>query len=438
MWVPGPGEEAHPDEGTIHAWLDDALDDASAARVSAHVASCAACTARTAEARGLIAGASRIVAALDDVPAGRRPAWAAAATTDATRERAKRSGPEGAAATVYVPPARPSSGSVWRSLRVTPARAAIAATIIVAVGVTLTNREMSRDSTRVGERTAAESPMTAPSSAAPLRAERDRVTAPAGGGGEAATAAAPPAPAPAPSFDTAAPRRIASAQPERKVERAPGPAIPQPSAADEAGANALGGAGAQVAVGRAAVEAQRETTTAARPDQVRIRGMASDAAAPQQLGEIAAADAAERRSASAAKSAAAPGAAPRVAPSAARGEGQMLEQRRYAGAMMCFTLTSEETPARWGSLPLPLLVTVSGGSAVGSSRATVRPVAGSGGARAATWIRSADDSVRLTLDQSAATPPIAFGATSAGTRAGRIRDGTRATVALTAAECPGQ
>ena len=64
----------HPDEGMIHAWLDDALDAPTAAGIDAHVRSCPECAARVAEARGLIAGASRIVSALDDVPAGARPA----------------------------------------------------------------------------------------------------------------------------------------------------------------------------------------------------------------------------------------------------------------------------------------------------------------------------------------------------------------------------
>ena len=57
----------HPDEGTIHAWLDGALPDAEARRVAEHVehGACAECAKAVAEARGLIAGASRIVGALD-------------------------------------------------------------------------------------------------------------------------------------------------------------------------------------------------------------------------------------------------------------------------------------------------------------------------------------------------------------------------------------
>src|SRR3954467_12781811 len=58
----------HLDEATIHAWLDDALDAAQARDAEVHVAACATCAASVAEARGLIAGASRVLTALDDVP----------------------------------------------------------------------------------------------------------------------------------------------------------------------------------------------------------------------------------------------------------------------------------------------------------------------------------------------------------------------------------
>lgn len=67
----------HLDEGTIHAWLDGALDNAQAAETEAHVAQCASCSAAVAEARGLIAASSRILTALDDVPAGVIPKRAA-------------------------------------------------------------------------------------------------------------------------------------------------------------------------------------------------------------------------------------------------------------------------------------------------------------------------------------------------------------------------
>lgn len=58
----------HPDEGTIHAWLDGELAPDEAAALAAHVAECATCAATVAEARGLVAASARILNALDDVP----------------------------------------------------------------------------------------------------------------------------------------------------------------------------------------------------------------------------------------------------------------------------------------------------------------------------------------------------------------------------------
>ncbi len=63
----------HLDEGKIHAWIDGAFDAARSREIEAHVAQCASCSAAVAEARGLVAGASRILNALDDVPAGVLP-----------------------------------------------------------------------------------------------------------------------------------------------------------------------------------------------------------------------------------------------------------------------------------------------------------------------------------------------------------------------------
>ena len=81
----------HPDEGTIHSWLDGALPAEEAASLESHVATCQSCAAAVAEARGFIAASSRILTALDDVPRGVLPAiperkrdlrvfWRAAAT----------------------------------------------------------------------------------------------------------------------------------------------------------------------------------------------------------------------------------------------------------------------------------------------------------------------------------------------------------------------
>lgn len=59
----------HIDEGTIHAWLDGALDAERHQSVETHVHGCTQCAEAVAEARGLIAASSRILGALDDVPA---------------------------------------------------------------------------------------------------------------------------------------------------------------------------------------------------------------------------------------------------------------------------------------------------------------------------------------------------------------------------------
>ena len=64
----------HPDEGTIHAWIDGELSQEDATALETHLAECAECSASAAEARGLVAASSRIVSALDIVPGGVIPA----------------------------------------------------------------------------------------------------------------------------------------------------------------------------------------------------------------------------------------------------------------------------------------------------------------------------------------------------------------------------
>jgi len=63
----------HLDEGTIHAWLDGALDAEAERKAEEHAARCTECAVMVADARGVIAAASRILTALDDVPAGVLP-----------------------------------------------------------------------------------------------------------------------------------------------------------------------------------------------------------------------------------------------------------------------------------------------------------------------------------------------------------------------------
>lgn len=249
-------EGEHPDEGTIHAWLDGALDDEASRALAAHVASCRECAERVAEARGLIAGASRIVSALDDAPAAGAAPWG----------QGPAAGPASAAA--------PTGAAVrrgWRLPRVTAPRAAIAATVLVALGVALTY-----------ERTAVETPATRAATRA--AAERLRVAASDATAPTSAPMAAPlSAPAPLrrdPLLDSAVKRNVAAAQPPRAVEAAPEPAAPVaplPVMAPQ-GARVDSTASARVAVGRAAARAERDAAGVA-PDQLagRVGGVAASA-----------------------------------------------------------------------------------------------------------------------------------------------------------------
>jgi len=69
----------HLDEGTIHAWLDGALNAQKAGEAEKHAARCTQCAMAVADARGFIAASSRILLALDDVPGGVVPRGAGSA-----------------------------------------------------------------------------------------------------------------------------------------------------------------------------------------------------------------------------------------------------------------------------------------------------------------------------------------------------------------------
>lgn len=97
----------HLDEGTIHAWLDGALPSDEQMLIEQHVRECRDCAVLVADARGMIAGASRIISTLDNVPGSVIPA--------------KRP----------VAPAK-ANANLWRSLRLTPFRAGLAATLMIA------------------------------------------------------------------------------------------------------------------------------------------------------------------------------------------------------------------------------------------------------------------------------------------------------------------
>jgi hypothetical protein len=413
MWQGGPGE--HADEGTIHAWLDEALDAESAERVAAHVSSCAECAARVAEARGLIAGASRIVAALDDSPSMVRPPWAQAANVSGAGGASRQSGARTGGA---------AGGSLWRWLRVTPGRAAIAATILVAIGVTLTHE-------RAAEEMAARDAQSMAVVHDGLEPRRGASPGPAGGS-PAAAPAAPGARLPAVAgdrvaADSSAARNFAAEQSVPTIERAPGPTPPLEPAA-EAGAPALATAPElreRVAAGRAAVQAQRETTSA-RADKVRTEVGAAEADTRTAEQEIVAANAAARAAAAPAPARASAKAAPRAAQPPGVSGGMATSQRRLAVAEECYRIQGAQPGVRWGGLLLPVLVVVEAGSPTAPRSATVRPAAVAEPTRRATWARTPADSVRLTLDDATA-PPILLGAESGG-RAGTIASGERVVV----------
>jgi hypothetical protein len=127
----------HLDEGTIHTWLDGELSAAEAAQAERHIAECAECAAAVAEARGMIAGASRIVSALDG--------GVGAVGSALPRQTAKPVAPR----------------SAWRSLRLTPSRAALAASLLVAVGALLTIRHDTPDKMVPAQNVMMASPATA-------------------------------------------------------------------------------------------------------------------------------------------------------------------------------------------------------------------------------------------------------------------------------------
>jgi hypothetical protein len=289
MMVEWEGE--HPAEGSIHAWLDGALDASEAAQVEAHVADCAACAARVAEARGLIAGASRVVGLLDETPA---PLIRPAST-----------------------PTSSGGSSIWRMLRVTPARAGIAAILLVGLGITLTR-----------SRVAMESVIPATDSRA-SRLGKDVVTA------SAPTASS--APMKDGLLDSAIARRLASEHPVRKVEPMPGAAIPAPSANEMASSAAPDpSAATRIAAGKASIRAQSDSFGAP-ADRARVGFNAAAAVAAERLA---------------------------VAGKAAEGAGNRdALSARVAGVVvapspagLCYRVESTTPGAQWGSATLPLLV----------------------------------------------------------------------------------
>lgn len=361
----------HPDEGTIHAWLDDALDADASAGVAEHVAGCASCEARVAEARGLIAGAARVVGLLDDQPAPLiKPADTPTAGTDL---------------------------SVWRLLRVTPARASIAAMLVVAVGIALTRGQLG------GDRRSADSGVS--SLKQEVTADQPAATA---------TATLPIASAAAPRGDSvlqsAIERRLAQEQPPRAMTPAAGVAIPTPPPQMAAAPSPdLANAESKVMAGRASITSQRDAA-GARADRTR--------AGVGQLA-VGAADAAERVS---------------VAAKAADSAGTSALARKVTRLALgvaggeCYRIESG-SPASWGSVPLPLIVAM---DSAGTEARILTPSGSDTEARAFLQHNGAD-SVFFRLRRIGFSGSMTLAVTGA-TRSGTIRSSVAGAPAPSAAK----
>ena len=366
----------HPEEGLIHAWLDDALDAVAAERIETHVRDCAECQARVAEARGLIAGASRIVAALDDVPAGTRPGWATSAVTAADASS------DVTPITRGVDPL--PQRSLWRWLRVTPGRAALAATILVAIGITLTHDRVAEDSVR-----------SVTSTLNPQRADVPAMTPAEGGVGGGAKEVRPRDEL----LDSAVAGNVARSQGRARIEAAPGSALPQappPSVAVELPA----GAGAErVARGRAVAEAQRDTASVM-ADRLRVGDpVVTAATAGTARNDV--------TGATASMTPRAQTRIPTVPP--VRQDAMMAKQSVDAVAQSCLRLDSPDADARWADQSFPMILALDSASANGQRSASVLTVAGQSTQLRATWRPLDGDSVSVALRRIGFSGSIALG-----------------------------
>lgn len=260
----------HPDEGTIHAWLDGALGAEDARAFEAHVAGCPGCAAAVTEARGLLAASSRILSALDLVPGGVLPA----------------NEPEIGKDERVIPIGR---SSPWRS----PGLRAAAAIVLVGSVSWLATRSVGKQAEVTIASPSEVSSATPYDTASPssVRVHADSV-APAG------ERAAPPN---APSTAQAAPRREARVDAQRSmgsgatanadepiVPPAPAPqvvAAPQaipyamPRLAESPNAGAVAGAGGRgtMSAGSAAPAAQAPPPVADKSAELREERRAADA-----------------------------------------------------------------------------------------------------------------------------------------------------------------
>ncbi len=275
---------------------------------------------------------------------------------------------------------------MWRWLRVTPGRAAIAATILVAIGITLTYDRTAVDST----------PRSASAVFNPQRADMPAATSPEGGVSEAAK----PRDA---LLDSAMAKNVAIAQGRRTLDVARGPSVPvAPPPSTTLQAPAAAGAGEAVALGRATEQAEREAG-----------GVAADRSRTAITGAVAsqpAAAAPAARGASAATTAPAP-------IQFGVNDATMAKKAGDAVARTCFLLESPDANARWADQTFPLVLAVDAGAADQPRQAVVLTPAGESTELRAIWSPGAGDSVSIRLRRIGYSGSIVLGR-EAGARTG--------------------
>lgn len=382
------GDMQHPDEGTVHAWLDGALSGEEARAFEAHAAECAQCAAAVTEARGLLAASSRILAALDSVPGGVLPASEPEIGTDERVVPIGRSpiwrspGWRAAAAIVLV-------GSVsWLATRSAGNRAesdaapaAISSAALHDTALESPARSQADSPAAAGERSA---PPNAPPNAPPVAQSAPRRAASVGEGRSIASGAAANTDralvAPAPAPQVVAPQALPYAMPRL----APSPDV---GVAGGVGGGSTMGAESAAAVAQGAPPAANANATA------RAEGRAADA----ELRVRGAAKAAPRMKASA------PSGAPLRTDAVTTLD---AEVQRIAGCYHIATAVSQSTfpEARSASELVPAQVELlpDRNPSAGGSWRILRPAPGAPAFRLAAraaWLVVAADSARLVLGE---------------------------------------